>query len=109
MAYAARGDVPAMRRELEETLRRDPQHLDAHFNLGIAYLHLGQEAAATERLRAVIDLDPDHAAAHSVLASLYFQRQQYELAQRHAEKAARLGAPMERLMEALRQATGQAR
>jgi tetratricopeptide (TPR) repeat protein len=109
MAYAARGDVPAMRRELEETLRLDPQHLEAHLNLGIVYFQQGQEAAAAERFRAVIGLDPNHAVAHSVLASLYFQRQQYELAQRHADIAARLGAPVERLLEALRRVTGQAR
>ncbi len=109
MAYAARGDVSAMVRQLEETLRLDPQHLEAHFNLGVVYLQGGQEAAAAERFRRVVGLDPNHAAAHSVLASLYFQRQQYELAQRHAEQAARLGAPVERLLEALRRATGQAR
>jgi hypothetical protein len=47
--------------------------------------------------------------AHSMLASLYFQGQQYELARRHAEKAAQLGAPVERLLEALRRASGQGR
>jgi tetratricopeptide (TPR) repeat protein len=109
MAYAARGDVPAMMRELEETLRLDPRHLDAHLNLGIAYLKQGAAEAAVERFRAVIGLDPNHAMAHSVLASLYFQDQQYELARQHAEKASQLGAPVERLLEALRRASGQTR
>jgi enediyne biosynthesis protein E4 len=109
MAYATRGDVAGTVGELEETLRLDPQHLDAHFNLGIALLHQGEAAAASAQFRAVIDLDPNHAMAHSVLATLYFQRQQYELAQRHAQRAAQLGAPVERLLEALRQATGQSR
>jgi enediyne biosynthesis protein E4 len=109
MAYAARGDLAAMEGELEETLRLDPQHVDAHFNLGVAQLQQGKAAAAVERFRAVIDLDPKHAMAHSVLATLYFQNQQYELAQRHAQRAAQLGAPMERLLEVLRQATGQRR
>jgi enediyne biosynthesis protein E4 len=109
MAYAARGDVAATVGELEETLRLDPRHVDAHFNLGVARLHQGEAAAATERFRAVIGLDPDHTMAHSVLATLYFQHRQYELAQRHAQRAAQLGAPVERLLEALRQATGQGR
>jgi tetratricopeptide (TPR) repeat protein len=109
MAYAARGDVAATVGELEETVRLDPQHLDAHFSLGVAQLQQGKAAAAIERFRAVIDLDPNHAMAHSVLATLYFQNQQYELAQRHAQRAAQLGAPRERLLEALRQATGQRR
>jgi Tfp pilus assembly protein PilF len=109
MAYAARGDLLATMRELEETLRLDPQHRDAHFNLGIASLQQGNEAAAIEQFRTVIGLDPSHAMGHSVLASLYFQHQQYQLAQRHAEKAAQLGAPVERLLEALRRTAGQAR
>jgi enediyne biosynthesis protein E4 len=109
MAYAARGDVPAMMRQLEETLRVDPRHLDAHLNLGIAYLNQGALEAAVERFRAVVGLDPNHAMAHSVLASLYFQDQQYELARRHAEKASQLGAPVERLLEALRRAPRQSR
>jgi Tfp pilus assembly protein PilF len=109
MAYAARGDMLAMKRELEETLRLDPRHLDAHLNLGLADLKQGEAEAAVKRFRAVIGLDPNHALAHSVLASLYFQDQQYELARRHAEKASQLGAPVERLLEALRRAPGRAR
>jgi tetratricopeptide (TPR) repeat protein len=109
MAYAARGDVAAMVGELEETLRLDPQHVDAHFNLGVAHLQRGEAAAASAQFRAVINLNPNHAMAHSVLATLYFQRQEYELAQQHAQRAAQLGAPVERLLEALRQATGQRR
>jgi enediyne biosynthesis protein E4 len=109
MAYAAKGDEPAMVRELEETLRLDPRHLEAHFNLGIADLQQGKAAAAVEQLRAVLGIDPNHAMAHSVLASLYFQDQQYELSRRHAEKASQLGAPVERLLEALRRASGQTR
>jgi Tfp pilus assembly protein PilF len=98
-----------MVRELEETLRLDPRHLEAHFNLGIADLQQGKAAAAVEQLRAVLGIDPNHAMAHSVLASLYFQDQQYELSRRHAEKASQLGAPVERLLEALRRASGQTR
>ena len=109
MAYAARGDLSAMQRELEETLRLDPRDLNAQPNLGLASLTQGATEAAVERFRVVIGLEPNHAMAHSVLARLYFQNQQYELAQRHAQRAAQLGAPMERLLEALRQATGQSR
>jgi hypothetical protein len=61
------------------------------------------------QVQAVIGLDPNHVTEHSVLASLYFQRQQHELARQHAEKATRLGAPVERLLETLRRAPGQAR
>jgi hypothetical protein len=43
------------------------------------------------------------------LASLYFQGQQYETAWRHAQKAAALGAPVQSLIEALRQVRGPAK
>jgi enediyne biosynthesis protein E4 len=109
MAYAARGDGQAMVRELQETLRLDPQHLDAHLQLGMAYLQQGEPGAATERFRTVVRLDSNHAMAHSALAALYFQEQQYERAWQHGQKAAQLGAPVERLLEALRQAMRKAR
>jgi tetratricopeptide (TPR) repeat protein len=109
MAYARRGDVQATVRELQETLRLDPQHVDAHLQLGLAYFQQGDPGAAANQFRAAIRLDPNHAMAHSALAALYFQEQQYERAWQHAQKAAQLGAPVDRLLEALRQVMGQAK
>lgn len=109
MAYAARGDVPAMVRALQETLRLDPQHIDTHLNLGMVYLQQGEPQAAAERFRTVVRLEPNHAMAHSALAGLYFQDQQYEQAWQHGQKAAQLGAPVQDLLEALRQAMGKVR
>ena len=109
MAYAARGDVQATVRELQETLRLDPQHVEAHFHLGIIYFQQGEPEAAAEQFRTVVHLEPDHAGAHSALATLYFRDQQYERAWRHGQKAAQLGAPVQPLLEALRQAMGQAK
>jgi tetratricopeptide (TPR) repeat protein len=109
IAYAMRGNVQATVRELQETLRLDPQHLDAHLQLGLVYLQQGQSRAAVERFRSVVQLDPNHVMAHSTLAALYFQDQEYERAWHHGQKAARLGAPVEDLLEALRPAMGKAR
>jgi enediyne biosynthesis protein E4 len=103
MAYAAREDAQAMVRELHETLRLDPQHLDAHLHMGMVYLQQGKPEAAAEEFHTVVRLYPNHATAHSALAALYFQDQQYERAWQHGERAAHLGAPVERLLEALRQ------
>jgi tetratricopeptide (TPR) repeat protein len=106
MAYAARGDVQATERELQATLRLDPRYLDAHLQLGMVYLQQGNSGAAAERFRTVVQLDPDHAMAHSALAALYFQEQQFERAWQHGQKAAQLGAPVDRLLAALRQVMG---
>lgn len=106
MAYAARGDAQAMIQELQETLRLDPRHVEAHLGLGIGYLEQGGMDDAVERLRTVVRLDPHHARAHSALATLYFRQQQYELAWQHGQRAAELGAPVQPLLEALRQVLG---
>jgi tetratricopeptide (TPR) repeat protein len=106
MAYAARQDVKAMLHELQETVRLDPRHVDAHLGLGIGYIEQGEMEAAIEQFRTVVSLEPRHARAHSALATLYFQQRQYELARQHAQQAGELGAPMEGLLERLRQAVG---
>jgi enediyne biosynthesis protein E4 len=106
MAYAARGDAQAMIQELQETLRLDPRHVEAHLGLGIGYVEQGKMDAAVERFRTVVRLDPQHARAHSALAAVYLQQQQYALARQHAQKAAKLGAPVQPLLEALRQVLG---
>jgi tetratricopeptide (TPR) repeat protein len=109
MAYAAQGNTPAMVQELRETLRLDPRHVEAHLGLGMGYVEQGEMETAIEQFRTAVRLDPRQAQAHSALATLYFQQGQYELAWQHAKKAADLGAPVQPLLEALRQAMGQAR
>ena len=49
---------------------------------------------------------PGTLRSHSALAALYLERQQYDLAWQHAQQAAHLGAPVQPLLEALRQAAG---
>ena len=54
-------------------------------------------------LQQAVRHNPQHARAQSALAVLYLQRQQYDLARQHANIAARLGAPVQGLLEALQQ------
>jgi Tfp pilus assembly protein PilF len=75
---------------------------NAHYFLAIAYAQNGQDDAMLAPLQQAVRLDPAHARAHSTLASLYLARQQYDLAWRHAQQAAHLGAPVQPLVEALR-------
>jgi Tfp pilus assembly protein PilF len=73
MAYAAQGDAEAMIQELQETLRLDPRHVEAHLGPGIGYLEQGGMEAAVERFCTVVRLDPHPARAYGALATLYFQ------------------------------------
>jgi Tfp pilus assembly protein PilF len=76
---------------------------DAHYFLAIAYAQNGQAEAMLTPLQQAVRLDPKHARAHSTLAAMYLERQQYDLAWQHAQQAALLGAPVQPLLEALRQ------
>jgi cytochrome c-type biogenesis protein CcmH/NrfG len=77
---------------------------NAHYFLAVAAAQLGQEDAMLTALQRALQQDPNHVRAHSTLASLYFQRQQYDLAWQHATTAAQLGAPVQPLLDAIRQA-----
>jgi Flp pilus assembly protein TadD len=78
-----------------------PKDAEAHYVLAVAYGQSGQEEAMLTALQQAVRLNPQHARAHSTLAALYLQRQQYDLAWQHANTAARLGAPVQALLEAL--------
>jgi Flp pilus assembly protein TadD len=69
--------------------------------LAVAYAQNGQPEDMLLALQHVVRLDPNHARAHNTLAAFYLQRQQYDLAWQHANLAARLGAPIQALLEAL--------
>ena len=80
-----------------------PQLADAHYFLAVAAAQLGEEETMRVALEQAVQHDPQHARAHHALAAMYFQRQEYELAWKHAITAAQLGAAVEPLLKALRQ------
>ena len=86
-----------------------PQDAEAHYILALAYAHNGQPEAMLTALQHVVRLNPNHARAHNALAAFYLQRQQYDLAWQHGSTAAQLGAPVQALLEALRQIRGERR
>jgi tetratricopeptide (TPR) repeat protein len=48
---------------LKKTLRQHPEDAEAHYNLGMAYLHLGRNLEALEVLQKTVSLDPRSAVA----------------------------------------------
>jgi tetratricopeptide (TPR) repeat protein len=49
---------------LKKVIRQYPQDVEAHYNLGMAYLHLGRNLEALEVLQKAANLDPRSALAH---------------------------------------------
>ena len=54
---------------LQDVLREDPQHVDAHYELGLLYKAQGLAARAQAMFRRVIELQPDHRDAAAELAA----------------------------------------
>jgi tetratricopeptide (TPR) repeat protein len=74
-ALMGRGDYPAARRLLRESVAAHPQALWPRVILSHAYLQEGKDPAAAERaLRDVLALAPGHAEARNNLAVLLRQR-----------------------------------
>lgn len=71
-------EAEALRREAEEHYRAllaaDPGHLRASVNLAARELHLGEEAAAEERLRSTVERHPRSALPRIALAAHRFRR-----------------------------------
>ncbi len=54
-----------------QAIQRDPNYIDAHYDLGVALYHRARVHAATEAFQRVLELDPDYHAAHYRLALCY--------------------------------------
>jgi tetratricopeptide (TPR) repeat protein len=104
IGYLQQGDAAAASAQFDAVIRLAPQMADAHYFLAVAAAQLGREDTMLAALQRALQEDPNHVRAHSTLASLYFQRQQHDLAWQHATKAAQLGAPVQPLLDAIRQA-----
>jgi tetratricopeptide (TPR) repeat protein len=57
----------------KQAIRIDPDHVEAHNNLGVAYGELGRYQEAIESYKQAIRIDPDHAEAHNNLGNAYLQ------------------------------------
>jgi tetratricopeptide (TPR) repeat protein len=103
VASLQQGQHDAALQHFHAIIRTHPQHADAHYFIAVTAAQLGHEETMRDALLQAIRLEPRHAKAHSALASFYFQRRDYERAWTHGTQAAQLGAPVQQLLEALRQ------
>jgi Tfp pilus assembly protein PilF len=55
--------------QLQEVLKADPVHVDAHYQLGLLYRAQGLAARAQGLFRRVLELQPDHREAAAELAT----------------------------------------
>jgi tetratricopeptide (TPR) repeat protein len=67
--YLDRGDLPAARRHLEESLDQLPGYADAHVNLGLLELRSGNVEAAIDNYRKALAIDPENAQGHDNLGN----------------------------------------
>jgi tetratricopeptide (TPR) repeat protein len=63
----AASDVERKIEELKQTIRINPDDVDAHANLGAAYADSGMYKEAIEACKQAIRIDPDYINAHYVL------------------------------------------
>ncbi len=79
---------------LKSILLREPEHLEATMDLGIAYTAQGLYTEAEKTLLNAITLEQENAAAHYHLASLYAAWERYEPAVECLEVAAKIDAKL---------------
>ncbi|MCH8992750.1 MAG: tetratricopeptide repeat protein, partial [Acidobacteria bacterium] len=72
-----------------QTLRLDPDHADAHHNLGVIFALGGELEEALEHHRWALRVEPDHAEAHNSLGLVYAQQGRLDLAAEHYQASLR--------------------
>lgn len=95
------GRVESAANHFKTAVEIGPARADDHYFLALAVAQSGEMDTVRAALQKAVELDPGHARSHAMLASLYFQKEAYELAWQHGQTAARLGAPVDELLEAI--------
>jgi tetratricopeptide (TPR) repeat protein len=81
----------AARSLFEETLRLDPNHAEAHSNLGLVLMHTGDQEEAIAHLQQALRLQPGNVKARTNLGTALARRGERAEAARALEQAAQLG------------------
>ena len=75
----AHDDAPLFNeRELLDRLRRNPEDVEAHFDLGRLYIATNRPQPAETSFKQVIRLQPDHPEVYTELGSLFAQQDRWE-------------------------------
>jgi len=78
-----RNKLPMAVVRYEQSLRKDPNRISAHYKKGLALVAGNANTEAVKAFQAVIDRDPGHALAYQGMGRACFQQKQYP----EAEKA----------------------
>ena len=82
-------DLVGRAAEYQKILDEDPTSVEAHLNLGLAYLSLGAVDRAAETFEKARRLDENYAAGYYCLGGTYLLQKQYEKASEVLEAAVR--------------------
>jgi tetratricopeptide (TPR) repeat protein len=108
VAYYYLGVIESMANNLDAAIKNyvtaiklNPEYPEAYFNLGAIYYRQGLQKKAEEAFLRTIELQPEYGRAHYSLGFIYFEQKKYDLARKHADKAAEFGVPYKTLKERL--------
>jgi tetratricopeptide (TPR) repeat protein len=95
------GNYGAALKSYQSAIDLRSDYAEAYFNIGSVYYREKLVKKAEESFLKAISLNPDYGRAHYSLGFLYLEQKKYDLAKRHAEKAAENGVPFQTLKERL--------
>jgi len=74
---ASRGDLPKAERKLRVVVRRDPEFVDAHFQLARIFEQTDRTSEAAQEYEKVVALRPTYSAALFRLAEIHFKNEEF--------------------------------
>ena len=91
--YHARGKLDEAVKELNESLKIDPDYVPGNCELGVIYMGQGDYDKAIEQLQKTLKLDPGYPKTHYALANAYARKPNpdIKLARQQLDEAVRLG------------------
>lgn len=91
--YHARGKLDEAIKELDESLKIDPDYVPSNCELGVIYMGQGDYDKAIKQLQKTLKLDPEYPKTHYALANAYARKADpdIKLAREQLDEAVRLG------------------
>jgi tetratricopeptide (TPR) repeat protein len=87
--------------EFKTALAIDPQSVEAHYDLGLAYAGEGLVGLTIVELEEALRLQPEDPEIEKGLASAFFLQGDYEQARLHVDRAKQLGADVDKLSSSI--------
>ncbi|MBT3508224.1 MAG: tetratricopeptide repeat protein [Nitrospina sp.] len=90
LIYHSQGKYHEAIASYKEAIRIKPDYVDAHYNLGSAYIKADQHKDAVASFKQAIRIKPDYAVAHNSLGWIYAHLGQYKESIASYEEAVRI-------------------